>query len=179
MRRDPDGTTGPIRTVACFGDRSTSPSTARSNRRGDPRRGCRGGPPCEGERASETRTRRVDERRATRRASTVTARVVRYEGTSMERWTTRARVGDGRRALASATTSDALEKDTTRFFIQIGTGRGIVAERAPSSPPSILRHTARRQKQKSARLASFVSALLRRREKKTTTTKTETRPRRD
>ena len=138
-----------------------------------------GARPREGERASETRTRRVDERRATRRASTVTARVVRYEGTSMERWTTRARVGDGRRALASATTSDALEKDTPRFFIQIGTGRGIVAERAPSSPPSILRHTARRQKQKSARLASFVSALLRRREKKTTTTKTETRPRRD
>ena len=98
MRRDPDGTTGPIRTVACFGDRSTSPSTARSNRRGDPRRGCRGGPPREGERAKRNEDRRVDERRATRRASTVTARVVRYEGTSMERWTTRARVGDGRRA---------------------------------------------------------------------------------
>ena len=151
MRRDPDGTTGPIRTVACFGDRSTS----RCDRRVRTAEVIRGAD-VEGvrpERASETRTRRVDARRAVRQASTVTARIIRYEGTSMERWTTRARVGDGRHALAAAAFfATFARKRRGRFFIQIGPGgaraRGTRAVLAPFDS------TTHRRSSKGARLSA-------------------------
>lgn len=88
--------------------------------------------------------------------------------TSMERWTTRARVGDDFRR--------ARKRHYSVFHSDWngeGCRRGTRAVLAPFDS------TAHRPSSKSARLASFVSALLRRREKKTTTTKTETRPRRD